>query len=65
MILAGRTEPGAILRINGETVTVDADGTFTKTVQFTTEGWNFVEVRATDAWGNEAERRRRVFVETL
>ena len=35
----------------------------TKTVQFTREGWNFVEVRSTDAWGNEAARRRRVFVE--
>jgi hypothetical protein len=63
VILAGRTEPGAVLRVNGETVAVDAEGAFTKTVQFTREGWNFVEVRSTDAWGNEAARRRRVFVE--
>ncbi len=63
VILAGRTEPGAVLRVNGETVAIDAEGAFTKTVQFTREGWNFVEVRSTDAWGNEAARRRRVFVE--
>jgi hypothetical protein len=63
VILAGRTEPGALLRVNGESVAVDADGSFTNTVQFTREGWNFVEVRSTDAWGNEAARRRRVFVE--
>lgn len=64
-ILGGSTEPGAEVEINGEPVTVAADGTFTKTVQLTAEGWSFITIRARDAWGNEVEHRQRVFVETL
>jgi hypothetical protein len=64
-IVAGKTEPGALVEVNGEVVTVGADGAFTKTVQLGTEGWSFVEVRAVDAWGNQAVRRRRVYVENL
>jgi hypothetical protein len=62
-IVNGRTEPGSRVEINGEQVKVDVNGTFTKTVQLTKEGWSFIEVRARDGWGNEALRRHRVFVE--
>jgi hypothetical protein len=62
-IVAGRSEPGAQVEINGEQVKVAADGTFTKTVQLTKEGWGFIEIRARDSWGNETTRRHRVFVE--
>lgn len=62
-IVAGRSEPGAQIEVNGEQVKVAADGSFTKPVQLNKEGWSFIEVRARDSWGNEASRRHRVFVE--
>jgi hypothetical protein len=64
-ITRGRTEPGAKVLINGEPVVVQADGGFTKTVQLSQQGWGTIEVRATDAWGNESVRRQRVHVELL
>ena len=63
-IVGGRTEPGSRIEINGEQVKAAADGSFTKTVQLTKEGWSYIEVRARDSAGNEAVRRHRVFVET-
>jgi hypothetical protein len=63
-IVEGRTEAGASVEVNGEAVTVNADGAFTKTIQLVGEGWSFIEVKARDAWGNEADRRRRVFIES-
>jgi hypothetical protein len=65
LIVAGRTEPGATVGVNGEPVAVDAAGGFRKTVQLDREGWNVLEVRSSDAWGNQATRRQRVFVESL
>jgi hypothetical protein len=62
-MVAGRSEPGARIEVNGEQVKPNADGSFTKPVQLTKEGWNIIEVRARDAWGNETVRRQRVFVE--
>lgn len=62
-IVGGRTEPGSRVEINGEPVKAEADGSFTKTVQLTKEGWSFIEVRARDGAGNENVRRHRVFVE--
>lgn len=64
-IVAGRTEAGASLKINGERVAVAANGTFTKTVLVPQEGWSLLELRSTDNSGNEATVRQRVFVETL
>jgi hypothetical protein len=64
-IVAGRTEAGASLKINGEQVAVAANGTFTKTVLVAQEGWSLLELRSTDPSGNEATVRHRVFVETL
>lgn len=63
-ILGGATEPGAELVINGESVTVAADGTFTKPIQLFEEGWSIVTLRARDAQGNETVRSQRVFVES-
>jgi hypothetical protein len=64
-IVSGRTEPGAAVLVNGESVTVEADGSFTKTIQLTQAGWGFLEVRATDPAGNPTTQRSRVFVENL
>jgi FecR-like protein len=62
-IVGGRSEPGARVEINGELVKVNGDGSFTKAVQLTKEGWSFIEIKARDGWGNETVRRHRVFVE--
>ena len=64
-IVRGQTEAGASVWVNGESVAVEANGSFTKTTQLAQQGWDFIEVRAADAWGNEATRRQRVFVENL
>ena len=64
-IVAGRTEAGASVKINGEKVAVAANGTFTKTVLVSQEGWSFLELRSIDTSGNEVTVRHRVFVETL
>ncbi len=64
-IVAGRTEAGAAVSVSGEPAAVAANGTFNKTVLVSKEGWNVLELVATDNSGNEATVRRRVFVETL
>ena len=63
-IVRGKTEPGAVATINGQGVTVQADGTFTKTVEFRNDGAAKIVVIARDAWGNEGEDTKTVFVET-
>jgi len=62
-IVEGKTEAGASVVVNGESVKVNADGSFTKTIQLAGEGWSVIEVRAQDAWGNAVDRRRRVFID--
>jgi hypothetical protein len=64
-IVSGRTEPGASLRVNGETVSVAQGGGFTKTLLVSREGWSVLEFIASDTSGNVATLRQRVFVETL
>jgi hypothetical protein len=64
-IVAGRTQAGNVVLVNGEGVAVGADGSFRKTVQVASEGWSFVEVRARNPQGKETVRRHRVFVESL
>ena len=63
-MIVGRSEAGARIEVNGEQVKAGVDGTFKKPVQLTKEGWNIIEIRARDAWGNETMRRHRVFVES-
>ncbi|HEY0783705.1 MAG TPA: FecR domain-containing protein [Thermoanaerobaculia bacterium] len=63
-IVRGRSDPGTRIEVNGEQVNVALDGSFTKTVQLTKEGWNFIEVRARDNWGTQTVLSRRVFVES-
>ncbi len=64
-IVGGHTEPGATVTVNEESVTVQADGAFTKTIQLAASGWAFLDVKAVDASGNQATHRARVFVESL
>jgi len=62
-IIQGQTEVGASVTVNGEHATTDADGRFRKTIEIPREGWNNIEVVATDPAGNKTSRRERVFVE--
>lgn len=62
-IIQGKTEAGAAVTVNGEYVVTDADGHFRKTIEIPREGWNHIEVVATDPAGNETKRAERVFVE--
>ena len=64
-IVRGFTEPGASVTVRGERVTVMADGAFTKTLQIYEQGWNFVEVRAEDVYGNRTVRPLRLYVDSL
>ncbi len=62
-IIQGRTEAGAAVTVNGEHVVTDGDGHFRKTIEIPREGWNDIEVVATDPAGNITKRAERVFVE--
>jgi len=62
-IVEGRTDPGAIVEVDGEPVSVNAAGSFSKTAQLVGEGWSFIVVRSRDAWGNVTEKRLRVYLE--
>lgn len=62
-IVRGKTEPGAIVTVNDLSVTVQADGSFTKTVEFRDEGAAIIKIVARDAWGNENDEKVPVFVE--
>lgn len=62
-IVVGKTEPGCRLTVNEESVDVEADGSFSKTIQIDKEGWSFLLIRSRDRRGNETARSQRVFVE--
>lgn len=62
-IIQGQTEVGASVTVNGERAVTDGDGRFRKTVEIPREGWNNIEVVATDPAGNKTTRRERVYVE--
>ncbi len=64
-IIEGRTEPGAELTVRGEVTQVNADGSFQSTLQLFDEGWNFVEIRAKDSYGNETVRPVRLYVDSI
>jgi len=50
--------------LSGETAEVQPDGSFSKTIQVSQEGFSFVEVEAVDERGNQASEQRRVFFDT-
>ncbi len=50
--VAGKTEPGAVVKVAGSAVMVNADGTFSSNVMLK-EGDNLIDITATDAAGNQ------------
>ena len=64
LIVTGRSEPGVTVKVNGEETEVMPDGSFSKTIQVSQEGFSFVEVEAVDERGNQASEQRRVFFDS-
>lgn len=62
VIIEGKTEPGCTVIIEGETITPNADGSFTTTVSLKYVGENVVAVQAVDPAGNETTKKLKVFV---
>ena len=65
VLVNGRTEPGATVKINDEPVSVALDGAFSKTIQMTQVGYAFITIVTTDAWNNSKEVQRRVFIDAF
>lgn len=65
LIINGLTEPGALLTIEGQSVDVYDDGTFTAVIRMKHEGKNDVEIIAQDSAGNETRLQRSAFVEAF
>lgn len=64
VFVTGRTEVGATLTVNGESVDIDASGGFRKILTLYKDGRNAIEAKAVDAAGNETVRRASVVIQT-
>jgi hypothetical protein len=64
-LIFGKTDPSAIVTVNGETADVDADGSFRKTITIDRDGYAMLIVKAADVSGNETVKQIKVFVETM
>jgi hypothetical protein len=64
VIINGRTEPGAVLLVDGQKVDVYDDGAFTAVVRMKRDGINEVEIVSQDGAGNTTRMRRSVYVES-
>ena len=64
LIIKGRTEAGAVLTIEGQTIDVYDDGSFTAIVRMKHDGNNEITILAQDSSGNENRQRRSAFVES-
>jgi hypothetical protein len=65
VIINGRTEPGAVVSIDGQKVDVYDDGTFTAVVKLRREGRNVLTIMAQDLSGNETQIKRTAYVEAF
>jgi hypothetical protein len=63
VIINGRTEPGATLWVDSETVDVYDDGTFYAVVRLRKEGVNEITITAQDSSGNEQKMTKKAFLE--
>jgi hypothetical protein len=65
MELRGKTDPGAILTVNGETAAIDKDGSFAVSVPLGSEGVNIIRLAARDAVFNSEEMALTVLRDTV
>ena len=63
--VAGQTEIGAAVTVNGNVVSVAGDGTFTTNVNYASDGTKNIWVNATDVPGNVATVIKTVVVDTV
>ena len=64
-IVVGRSEPGALLWIEGERVDTDEKGRFTWVVKLQKDGENKIRFTAQDAAGNETRRVASAYLDAL
>lgn len=65
LIVTGKTEPGALLEIDGRPFTVDADGSFSRSITHEgTVGLVSLTVTAIDDSGNRSVEERQVLIES-
>ncbi|MCH7667552.1 MAG: hypothetical protein IH936_16705 [Acidobacteria bacterium] len=65
LIVTGRTEPGVVLEIDGQPISINADGSFYGSITHSESGLVRLEVTAIDASGNQTVKRREVLIEAL
>ncbi|HTS01823.1 MAG TPA: hypothetical protein VMN04_04815 [Thermoanaerobaculia bacterium] len=61
VVLVGRTVPGALVTVNGETTDVNTDGTFRKIITMGGEGMQTIVIKARTA-GGETVKRETVLI---
>lgn len=61
VVLVGRTVPGALVTVNGETTDVNADGTFRKIITVGGDGMQTITIKARTA-GGETVKRETVLI---
>jgi hypothetical protein len=65
VIINGKTEPGAVVSIDGRNIDVYDDGTFTAVIKLKREGKNVLKIVAQDLSGNEKKINRVAYVEAF
>ncbi|MEE9219312.1 MAG: FecR domain-containing protein [Acidobacteriota bacterium] len=65
VIINGKTEPGAVVSIDGRRIDVYDDGNFTAVIKLKREGRNVLKIVAQDLSGNETQIRRTAYVEAF
>jgi len=61
--VSGYTDPSALLQINDELVSIQADGSFVTTIRFPVEGLGIISIEASDRDGRSAAEQRIVYVQ--
>ena len=64
VMVSGRTDPGALVTVNGEAVDTDKTGAFRKMITMGSDGLSTIVVKSSDGAGNETVRQEKVLIQT-
>ncbi len=64
VMVSGKTEPGAMVTVNGEPADLDSTGAFRKMISMDRDGLSTIVVKASDGSGNETVRKENVLIQT-
>lgn len=64
VMVTGKTDPGAVVTVNGEPVDLDKNGAFRKMISLSSDGLSTITVKATDGAGNETVRQENVLIQS-